>query len=249
MKYQKDRKSPANLIMGRNAIEETLKYNSKNILKISLLDSNDPRQIKILTLMESKNIPYSFVSRRDLDRMAGSESHQGIVAKLKSRNFFTTKELLNSLKDRETSTILILDGIQDPQNMGAILRSGACFDVDGVIFSKNKSCDITAVVSKTSVGASEILNLVKVSNLHDSVLKLIEADYEIYVADGSKGATPINDVRYGKRVAIIMGSEQNGVQPLLKKLATQIVAIPMIGKISSLNVSQATAIMLFNRMR
>jgi 23S rRNA (guanosine2251-2'-O)-methyltransferase len=230
-----------NFLIGRHSIEELLKYNPDQIKEIFIVKTSDSRNQQIISKIQKADIPYKFVDKNKLNQISQTQSHQGVLAILKQRQYLSIDKMVNDGK----STLLMLDGIEDPQNFGAILRSCECFDVDGVIFSKNRNCDITPAVTKTSCGASELLKIAKVANLHDTLLKLKKEGYEIIIADNCKEAVEIQDFDFPKKSLIIMGSEKKGVRHLLKKNCDFIVKIPIFGKISSLNVATATSIFLF----
>ncbi len=226
-----------NYIMGKNTLREVLKYRPEIILKVFVAEKNkDDLMDEILR----KKIPLEHVAKNTLFSLVKSESHQSYVAKIKDRTFLELKDFYN----REKAFLLMLDNISDPQNFGALLRAGECFNIDGAVFSKNRGCDITPVVSKASVGASELLNLIKISNLSDSVNKLKEEGFEIVVADAAENAKNLFEFDFSDKTLLVMGAEGEGVQPLIKKKADHIVKIPLFGKIDSLNVSQASAIFL-----
>ena len=138
----------------------------------------------------------------------------------------------------------MLDSIMDPHNFGAILRAAECFGVDAVLWSKNRGCDITPVVAKVSVGASELLPLVPVSNLAQALERLKDAGVWSIAADVSPEAQPIDQFEFPTKSLILLGSEGEGLQPLLLREAEFKITIPLHGKIDSLNVSQAAAVML-----
>ena len=179
-----------------------------------------------------------------MKQLSGSDSHQAVMAVLKEKPQVTLKEFVHSHNDTDRSLVLLLDDIQDPQNLGSILRAAECFAVDLVIYSKNKGSSITAAVTKASVGASELLKIMPVSNLVDVLRKLRNAGFWLITADADLNGSKLADFRFPLKSVIVLGSEGRGVQPLIKKEADFSVYIELFGKISSLNVSQAAAIML-----
>lgn len=232
------KKESINFIMGKNCIKEVLAHKKEIIEEIYTAIRKD----SLISLIQEKykNIKINYVSKHFLQNLVFSTSHQMFVAKIKKRVFFTLEEFLK----KRSSLIVMLDSIFDPQNMGAILRVCECFSVDGVIFSKNRGVDITPTVSKSSAGASELISLIKVSNLHTSALSLKKEGFSIICSDITKKAENIKTFTFPEKVVLIMGSEGRGISPLLKKTADHTIKIPLLGKISSLNVSQATAIFL-----
>lgn len=233
-------------IMGINCLEEVLKAYPRRIIKVmvALQKNRDRRKEALISKIKEAKLPIQEISFDHLTALIGSDSHQGFVAEVK-RYFLDLPSFLEESQKREKMLVLLLDSIFDPHNVGAILRAAECFGVDAVIFSKNRGSDITSVVSKVSSGASELVNLIKVSNLAESVRRFKEEGFSTIIADGSHEATPIFNFNFPEKTVLILGSEGEGVQPLLRKLADLFVKIPQKGKIDSLNVSQAASIFLY----
>lgn len=229
------------LIMGVHAIRELLTHAPERLLRLFTSRKSHP---DILKACEKQNIPISFVSEQELSKMVDSDSHQSLVAQVKPRHFLDVKEFLQHIADKETVFILMLDQIFDPQNFGAILRSAECFGVDGVIWSKNRGADLTPVVAKASSGASELLPLIRVSNLADSIDKFQKEGFEVVTALLDPTSQSAFQFTFAPKTVLIVGSEGEGIQPLLQKKADRSIYIPMQGKIQSLNVAQATAVLL-----
>lgn len=226
-------------VMGKNCIREILKRNPKNIQKIFSSQKSEP----ILRQAVDLGIPIQFVSKQLLSSMVNSDSHQGFLARLHKRVYIDLKTFLETPLDR--SFVLMCDGITDPQNFGAILRAAACFGANAVLFSKNRGVGITPVVAKASVGASELVPLLRVSNLAESLKQFQKAGYQVVTADADQDSQRVDTFVFPKKSVLIMGSEHRGVQPLLTRLADVSVKIPLLGQIDSLNVSQAASILLF----
>jgi 23S rRNA (guanosine2251-2'-O)-methyltransferase len=229
--------------MGKRCVEEMIKHRRERIIHIYLLSSLQDRSHFEAVLHEHR-IGFSLVAKNELFSMVMSESHQGIVAKIKDRPLENIDDFLQ--KDNERSLVLMLDGIEDPQNFGAIARSCECFKINGLIWSKNRGVDITPTAAKAACGAFELLDLIKVSNLANSVEKFKKMGYEIICADVNVKGEPVNSFKFAEKSLLIVGSEQVGIQALLKKMATRFIYIPMEGDISSLNVAQATSILLYS---
>lgn len=235
------------MIMGIHAIEEVLQYVPERVVRVytSITEKANTRKHRILKMCEDKNIPIEKTAETLLSKMTGSDSHQSYVAQIRGRKFYDAGEFLQETSHCSHVFVLMLDSIYDPQNFGAILRSAECFGVDGVVFSKNRGADLTPVVSKTSSGASELLRLIRVSNLSDTVDKFHDEGYEIITATAQSGSSqPLTQFQYPAKTVLIIGSEGEGVQPLLQKKSDRILHIPMQGKIESLNVAQATSVLL-----
>ena len=235
------------LIMGVNCITEVVLNDHDRLIEVLVVKSdnfNDKKK-NLLNLLKEKNIPIKHVSKHELVSLVQSDSHQSLVAKVKQRQFHDLKEMVRKSEDQQSSVFLMIDSIYDPHNFGAILRTAECFGVDGVIFSKNRGSDVTPVVAKTSSGASELINLIKVSNLAQSAKFLQDEGFQILAASVDENAKRLEHFSFSEKIVLIMGSEGKGIQPLLEKIADHKVFIHMKGKIDSLNVSQATAVFLY----
>lgn len=232
------------LIMGLHAIQELLKHAPKRLLKVytSIPHNRQERKSGLLIECEKKNIPIQVVSNDFLTKMTGSDSHQSFAAHIQSRRTQSAREFLE--KEKDHSFVLMLDEIHDPQNFGALLRSAECFGLDGVAWSKNRGCDLTPTAAKASCGASELIPLIRVSNLADAADQFHSAGYEIVASIANPDAKPLFSHTYAPKTLLIMGSEAEGIQPLLQKKADRLIYIPLAGKIQSLNVAQAAAVLL-----
>ncbi|PIS00249.1 MAG: 23S rRNA (guanosine(2251)-2'-O)-methyltransferase RlmB [Chlamydiae bacterium CG10_big_fil_rev_8_21_14_0_10_35_9] len=233
------KKTSSRFIMGVHCLEEVISHSPERIVAIYAIESALKRNF----LTSVKHL-VKLVRKDELTKMVQSDSHQGLVAKVKEKKAIFLKEFIESIQDRPTSCLLLLDNINDPQNLGTILRSADCFKVDAVIWSKNRGADITPIVTKTSSGASELVNTIKVSNLAETVVYLKKQGYETIAAHADKEADSLFRYQFGPKVAFIMGSEGKGIQPLVLKRTDQSLYIPMYGQVDSLNVSQATAVFL-----
>ena len=243
-KAQMPSKIPSNhhLVMGRNCVEEILRYFPERITRVYTAKDEDEEH-DLSKNLQKASIEVLSVSKVDLTDLVRSESHQSYVAIIKDQAMQPCADFLKETKEKK-SLVLMLDSIYDPQNFGTLLRAAECFGVDAVIYSKNRGCDITPVVSKASVGASELVNIIKVSNLAETARKFQKADYQVITAELREGASSFNDFTFSEKTLLVVGSEGKGVQRLLSELADDHLMIPMKGKIQSLNVSQATSIIL-----
>ncbi len=228
-------------IMGKNCIEEVIKSNPKRIIQMYALRSDPVLEKKA----EMFGFPLKIVSKQELFHMVNSESHQSLVALVKEINQPSLKEYLEKSAGKDKDLVLVLDSINDPQNFGSLLRSAECFGVGAVVWSKNRGTDLTPTASKTGVGASELITMIKVSNLVEAVKKCYEEGYEIITAEVGKNASDLDSFVFADKTVLIVGSEGDGVRSLLAKQAERCVYIPMSGAIDSLNVSQATAVILY----
>ena len=234
------------LIMGLHAIQEVLKHAPERLLKVftSVSQGKQERKGSLLQACEDRGVPVQHVSFDFLTKMTGSDSHQSFAAQIQGRQLYGAREFLEENEEKESLFVLMLDEIHDPQNFGALLRSAECFGVDGVAWSKNRGCDLTPTVAKASCGASEIVPLIRVSNLADSAEQFKKAGFEVLAAVADPEAKSLFSYTFAPRTLLIVGSEGEGIQPLLRKKADRLIYIPLTGKIQSLNVAQATAVLL-----
>lgn len=233
------------LIMGLHAIEELLNHAPEKLLHLfAEQPKRGGRKLEVVELCENKKIPVTFVSLDTLFQMTGSDSHQSVAAHIRGRNFLTMKDFFKSTENQENSLVLMLDQIFDPQNFGALLRCAECLGADAIIWSKNRGVDLTPVVAKASSGASEIISLLRISNLAEALTQFQDAGYEAVVSLLDKKAENAFAFQFSSKTLLIVGSEGEGVQPLLAKKADHSIYIPMEGKIQSLNVSQGAAILM-----
>lgn len=228
-------------------------YYGKNTIK-SLLESPDMidtvyiskkfNDHKMMDLMKAKRIKYQILSDAQLDQMTENAKHQRIVAKVRDYQYQDLEILLNKTKDKTQDTILILDGIEDPQNFGSMIRTGEALAISGLIIPKNRSVKVTPTVAKVSTGALENVDIVQVTNLRQTIERLKEAGYWI-VSAHMDTETLYNQVDYQTKIALVIGSEGKGVSKGILKISDYIVKLPMYGKVSSLNAATAAAIIMY----
>ena len=229
-------------VMGLHCIDELVRHSPERIKKIYATKS--VLQKDISKVLDKANIPIVLKDKNALTKLVESESHQSIVAEIEPMNSYNLKDFLFKLRDKENACLLLLDNICDPQNLGAIFRAADCFKADALIWSKNRGADITPVVSKVSSGASEIVPSIKISNLAQTIPMLQDEGFEVLATAINKNAVNLFDHTFQGKTAIVLGSEGRGIQPLILKKCDKMIYIPMFGEIDSLNVSQATAVIL-----
>ncbi len=238
----------SDLIMGRNCVEELLRHNPARIREVFVAESKgNEAQGRKNTLREAfdrEGISVRECARHELDQMVQSDSHQGVVARVKSREVLAFDDLLEQARSGESIRLLALDGVLDPQNVGAILRAAECFGIQAVLWSKNRAAPLGPVVSKVSVGASELVPLCPVPNLHRAVEALKEVGVWSIGAVVAPEARVLESFDPPQKWVLVMGSEGEGIQHLIEKNLDFRLYIKMLGSISSLNVSQATAVFL-----
>lgn len=231
----------AQYIYGKNVVISRIKEN-KDIEVLYLLKS--PKDNKELISLLKEDIKVEVVSKSKLDKLVNTSYHQGYVAKIKEYPYYELDNVLSLIKDKENPLLLMLDGVSDPHNMGAILRTCDAVGVDAVIVDKVGSCPLNATVAKTSTGAIETVKVVKVSNLNQTIEKLKKIGYWVVGAEANE-SQDYRKIDYNSPILLIVGSEGKGISKLVLKNCDFKVKIPMVGKVNSLNVSVATALLLY----
>ncbi len=227
-----------NLIYGKNPVIEAI--NAKKAIKVFLVNNFNDQ--KILSLLKNNKVPFSFVSSNEMDKMANGV-HQGIAAELKPYQTVSLEEIIDKAKKKEKKIIVMLDGIEDPHNLGAILRSADVFEASGIILPKHNSVSLNATVAKTSAGAINYVPVAVVNNLNQAIATLKEEGYWIVSTDGS-ATISYSSIKYDFPVVVVIGSEGKGVSSLVLKNSDYIVKIPQFGHVNSLNASVAAGILL-----
>lgn len=227
-----------NYIYGKNAGKNALLKNN-TISKVFL--QRNFKDDFILKLIKEKQLPVQYLSNAEMDNLVEKNNHQGIILETKEYAYYDFDKLIKELSNKEYPCIAILDGIEDPHNFGAILRSGDAFGIDGYIISSNRQVGLTPTVSHVSTGAIEYAKVCKVTNLNQTIAKLKENGYWIVASDG-QAKMNYRDVDYKMKTAIIVGSEGKGIGPLLLKNSDFVTKIDMVGHVNSLNASVAASL-------
>lgn len=237
------------LIEGRNAVIEALK-SDRTIENILLAKGDTTGSIsKILAIAKEKGIVVKEVDRKKLDSMSLTGSHQGVMAIVTPYKYFEVEEILEYANEKEEKPfIVILDEIEDPHNLGAIIRTAEICGVHGIIISKRRNVGITPTVYKTSAGAIEYMRIAKVSNINSVIDELKAKGIWIYGAD-MDGESYCFQANLSGAVALVVGSEGKGISKLTKEKCDALVKIPMVGNITSLNASVAAGIMMYEVLK
>lgn len=241
----------SDLIYGINPVIEGLRGTERKPRELLLAQrTQGPRLDEAIRLAEGAGVPVRPRPRAELDRLAGHRHHQGVLLRVTP---FAYRELDELLDRARTSGVppflLILDGVTDPHNFGAILRSADAAGCHGVIVARDRACPVTAVVEKTAAGALAHLLLCQVTNIARTLEELKAAGLWIYGLAGEAGAEPLYRSDLRGAVALVAGSEGEGLRPNVRKHCDHLLAIPMLGGVSSLNVSVAAALALFEVVR
>ena len=236
-------------IEGRNALTEALR-SGRTIDKVFVAAGDTDRSLQRLAAQAKEAgavvVP---VDRRKLDAMSTSHSHQGVIALVAAREYFSLDDILEEAASRgENALIVICDELSDPHNLGAILRTAECAGAHGVIIPKRRSVGLTAVVSKTSAGAVEYMPVARVSNMANTIRDLKKAGVWVY-GTAADGEVDLYHADLKGPAAIVIGNEGQGMSRLVADSCDQLVRIPMKGNISSLNASAAASILLYEAVR
>lgn len=231
---------------GKNSLKESLVAGVKiqEILLQKNASDNFLDEIKKFNI--EKIIRY--VDKKDLDKKIGKiVNHQGVVFRIEDFQYLDFEEVIAKTKDQKESTILILDGVADPQNLGNIIRSSECFGVDAIIIEKFNACEITPAVYKVSAGALNHIEIAKVTNINNTISSLKENGFWVYGCE--LAGESIGKLKFDGKIAIIVGSEGKGIKNLVKQNCDVVFTIPMVGKVNSLNVANASAIALYEVLK
>ncbi|OEU59326.1 MAG: 23S rRNA (guanosine(2251)-2'-O)-methyltransferase RlmB [Desulfuromonadales bacterium C00003094] len=241
----------ADLIYGINTVSEGLRSSRRRPLALILQrDSKSTRLVRLQREAEGLGITVSRRDRRELDRLVGHGNHQGALLEVEPFAYLALDELLGRWRaSKEPAFFLILDGITDPHNLGAILRSADGAGCHGVIVAKDRACPVTGVVDKVSAGALEHVPLCQVTNLARTIDALRKEGVWVYGLAGEEGASSLYATDLRGDLALVVGSEGTGLRPNTRTHCDLLLAIPLCGKVSSLNASVATSVALFEAGR
>lgn len=237
-----------NIIYGKNSVLEALISGEREINKILISKNlhNDTKLNKIKELAQQNGVVYQFVVKEKFQPYA-EFNHQGIIALVSPIKYYELDEFLE--KHYENASLVILDGVEDPHNLGAIIRTCVCAGVEGIIIPSRRNVLVNSIVEKTSAGAINHIPIIKVNSLTNAVQKLKNNDWWIIATDASAKDNYYNVDYCGMNSAIIMGAEHAGVSKSLLKLSDFVVKIPMLKDFNSLNVSNALSAIIFETVR
>lgn len=232
-----------NIIIGRNPIIEALK-SGREIDKILLQEGAEGSAMKINALAKERGIPVLKTEKTTLDRLAEGGTHQGVVAYISAYRYKDVEDIFAKADAAgEAPFVIILDNIEDPHNLGAIMRTAECAGAHGIIIPKRNACGLTETVAKTSAGAIEYVPCVRVTNLVRTINELKDKGFWIAACD--MGGQEYYKADLKGKLAVVVGSEGKGISKLVKENCDFIVSMPMVGKITSLNASNAAAVLMY----
>ena len=236
----------SDIIYGINPVTEALKTRAAQVKKIIIAEGKEARGVKeLIALARKQRVPVEYTQRRMLAQISGVEHHQGILGLVSPRREVSLEEIIDVWRNSgERLLVLILDGIQDPQNLGALIRTACACGAHGVITLKDRAAPITGAVSKASAGAVEYTNIARVTNIAAAIEYLKEKGAWI-VGTSADSKTSIYELDGTMDLALVIGSEGKGMRPLVREKCDFLVHIPLRGQISSLNASAAGAIALY----
>ena len=239
---------PDDLVAGRNAVMEMLK-GSRSVNRLLVANgSSEGSMREIIDLAKEKGINIQFYDRSKLDAMAPGIRHQGVLAQVPPVQYAELEDILQIARDRnEPPFIVLLDELEDPHNLGAILRTADAAGVHGVLIPKHRSCPLSATVAKTSAGAVEHVPVARIGNMVQTIKKLKKEG--LWVAAADMDGTDYYDTDLTGSLLLVIGSEGQGVGRLIKEQCDFVVRIPMVGKINSLNASVAGSILMYEAMK
>ncbi len=224
----------SNIVYGKNPVEAAVNANHVKTLYVAERLKSDSFAIKLA----SQGAKVKYVSDMELEKLAQTKFTQGYVAEVDEYKFYSLSELINDAKKKQFPLIAMLDGIEDPHNLGAILRSADAFGVDGIIIKKKGQVPLNSTVAKVSTGAIEYVKVCEVANLSQAIKTLKDNGYWIVATDGL-ATQNYDDIDYKSPICVIIGSEGFGISQLVLRNSDFIVKIPMYGHVNSLNASNA----------
>jgi 23S rRNA (guanosine2251-2'-O)-methyltransferase len=240
-------------IFGVNPVLEALRSGRRRIQEITIAaGAKDARLRELIDLAREQHVPVRNAARRDLDRLSRGATHQGVLARIEAAGYADADDLLESIGKRVGTTreplALILDGLEDPHNLGAILRTAECASVDGVFVPERRAVGLTETVAKASAGAVEHVPVARATNLSRLIDELKERNVWV-VGTAADAPADYTQWDWTRASAIVMGGEGAGLHRLVREHCDALVRIPVLGKIESLNVSVATGIILYEVLR
>lgn len=231
-----------NIITGRNPVMEALR-GGREIEKILIVKGAEGSIKKIMGKAKDLKVPVQLVEKSVIDRLAEGSNHQGVMAYVSEYEYCEVEDILQRAADRgEAPFVMVLDGLEDPHNLGAIMRTAEAFGVHGIVIPKRRAVGITDTVAKASAGAVEYMLCAKVSNVVQAIEKLKASGVWVYACDMGGASYYGTDLKGG--IALVIGNEGSGISRLVKESCDFCISIGMVGKISSLNASNAAAILM-----
>jgi 23S rRNA (guanosine2251-2'-O)-methyltransferase len=237
-----------NVIYGLNTVGEALKARGRAFEWVGVAkERHDLRLTRIVEDCRKNSIPVRFLPRTELDRMTGNGAHQGVVAVTSKKQYTDLEDVIGAKRSSHT-LMVVLDGVEDPHNLGAILRTADAAGANGVVIPERRAAGVTGTVGKSSAGASEYLPVAKVTNIARTLEELKSQNIWTVGLD-ERGTQRYDELDYKMDCAIVLGAEGKGLHDLVKRKCDFLVSIPMLGQVPSLNVSVAAGVVLYEAVR
>lgn len=234
-------------IEGKNAVRELLKTD-KTVDKILVENGQRDEQSRMVVNQAVKRgIKVQYVEKAVIDKESDTKRHQGFIAYTSDYEYADFEELLSTVENKEEALIIVLDGIEDPHNLGSIIRVVESAGADGIVIGKRRSAQVNETVMRVSAGGANHVKIARVTNINTAIEKIKSAGLWTYALEVGGGSVYDSNLR-GK-TAIVIGGEDTGVNRLTKEKCDDIITIPMFGKVNSLNASVATAVAVFECVR
>lgn len=236
------------IIEGKNAVYEALKSET-TIEKLYIEKGNFAKELnRIIAVAREQGIKISFEKSETLEKLSPSGRHQGVIATTTEYKYFELEDIVEEAKAKgEDMLFIILDGVEDPHNLGAVIRVADCAGATGVIVPKHRGVGVTDTVVKVSAGASAHVKVAKVTNTNDAIRYLKDQGVFVFAAD--MDGESIYRTNLTGNIALVIGGEGSGVHSLTRKLSDGIISLPLFGKVNSLNASVATGIVVYEAIR
>jgi 23S rRNA (guanosine2251-2'-O)-methyltransferase len=237
------------ILYGLHPVEEALRSGSRKFDHVCVArDRTDNRLQRLIDACRETGVRLRFEPREELTRLAKTAAHQGVVAIVRAREFLELEDLLESPDSAAPRLILALDGIEDPQNLGALLRTADASAVDGVVLTERRAAPLSAVAVKASAGAAEHVRIARVVNLVRALEQLKDRNIWCVGLD-ERGTLDYDEYDFTSNTVVVLGREGDGLHDLVRKTCDHLLRIPMAGRVASLNVSAAGAVVLFEAAR
>jgi 23S rRNA (guanosine2251-2'-O)-methyltransferase len=237
------------VLYGLHPVEEAIRSGSRQLDHVTVArERRDDRLERLIELCRTANIRVALEPRDQLTRLARTDAHQGVLAVVRERKFLGIEDLLAPGEADQHRFFLALDGVEDPHNLGALLRTADGAGVDGVVLPERRSAPVTGTVAKTSAGASEHVRIARVTNLVRALEQMKQKNVWVLGLD-ERGSPDYTEFDFRTDCVLVLGREGAGLHDLVKKTCDHLLRIPMAGQVSSLNVSVAGAIVMYEAMR
>ena len=228
-------------VYGKNVVRQLISDN-KNIHEIILMEGLKDKELE--KMIRQSGVPLRVMNRRQMDKLLNASNHQGIAASIDDYKTYTIDEMIEAIPKGKLPLLIMLDGLEDPHNLGAILRTADCVNADGIIIGKHRSVQLTPTVAKVSTGAIDTVKVASVTNLSKTLVQLKKQGFWAVGAD-IENARDYREGQYDVPLVLVIGSEGFGISELVKKNCDYMIALPMAGTVTSLNASVAAGILMY----